>query len=90
MPTLSEPHFVLAQLLYASGNATAAATEAAKGKEYYQSDLETARRAATYYETVLDLPDAAFFLQEVVRLDPSNTAAASDLAKIQSYEQSKK
>ena len=86
VPTLSAPHFVLAQLLYASGNTAGAATEAAKGKEYYKSDLETARRAAVYYETVVDLPNAAFFLGEVLRFDPTDTAAASDLANIQAYE----
>lgn len=89
VPALSQPHFVLAQLLYASGDMKGAAAEAAKGKVDYQSDLETARRAASYYETVLDLPNAAFFLAEVVKLDPTNAAAASDLEKIQSYERSK-
>jgi len=89
VPTLSAPHFVLAQLFYASGNAADAAAEAAKGKESYKTDLETASRAASYYETVLDLPNATFFLGEVVRLDPKNTAAKDDLAKIQAYEQSK-
>jgi thioredoxin-like negative regulator of GroEL len=90
VPTLSAPHYVLAQLLYASGSTEGAAAEAAKGKSTYTSDLETAKRAAVYYETVLDLPNAAYFLSEVVRLDPSNAGAASDLAKIQAYEQSKK
>jgi hypothetical protein len=90
VPTLAEPHFVLAQLLYASGDTAGAALEAAKGKDDYKSDLETANRAAGYYETVLDLPNAAYFLAEVVRLDSTNTSAASDLAKIQAYEQSKK
>ncbi len=85
VPTLSEPHFVLAQLLYASGLTKEAESEATKGKVYYVGDLETARRAAGYYEVVFDLPDAAFFLAEVVRLDPADTAAANDLAKIQSY-----
>jgi O-antigen ligase len=89
VPTLSAPHFVLAQLLYASGAAAPAATEAAKGKEYYRSDLETARRAATYYEVVYDLPNAAFFLREIIRLDPTNTAAADDLATIEAYESKK-
>lgn len=89
VPTLSAPYFVLAQLLYASGNLDAAASEAAKGKQYYKEDLETARRAAVYYETVVDLPNAAFFLEEIIRLDPSNTAAADDLAKIRAYEQSR-
>ena len=91
VPSLSEPHFVMAQLLFASGDTVGAAAEAAKGKMFYQqSDLETANRAATYYENTLDLPNAAFFLAEIVRLDETNTAAANDLAKIQAYEQSKK
>ncbi|MBU6388660.1 O-antigen ligase family protein [Patescibacteria group bacterium] len=90
VPTLSEPHFVLAQLLYASGRAADAAAEAAKGKQYYTSDLETAKRAVVYYETVLDLPDAALFLKEVLYMEPTNAGAAQDLAKIQAYEQSQK
>ena len=90
VPTLSEPHFVLAQLLFASGDTAGAQAEAAKGKADYVSDPETASRAVVYYENVLDLPDAAFFLKEVLLFDPSNTAAQSDLAKIQAYEQSTK
>ncbi len=90
VPTLSEPHYVLAQLLYASGDTQGADREAALGKRYYTSDLETARRAVGYYETELKLTDAAFFLQEVLRLDPTDAGAKSDLQKIQAYEQSKK
>lgn len=90
VPSLSEPHFVLAQLLFASNDARGAAVEATKGKADYKSDLETASRAAVYYENAFNLPDAAFFLAEVVRLNPSNTAAKGDLEKIQSYEQSAK
>lgn len=89
VPALAEPHFVLAQLEYAIGEKSAAAAAAAAGRAAYTSNLETARRAAVYYENALDLPNAAFFLGEVVRLDPSDTAAASDLAKIKAYEQSK-
>ena len=89
VPTLSTPHFVLAELDLATGDKAAAAAEAAKGKEYYTSDLEAASRAAVYYENILDLPDAAFFLSEVVQLDPLNAAAKADLEKIQAYEQSK-
>ncbi len=85
VPALSEPYYVLAQLEYASGNIKEAAVSAAEGKKYYAGDLETARRAAVYYENILDLPDAAYFLSEVVRFDPTDAAAASDLAKIQSY-----
>lgn len=98
VPTLSAPHYVYAQLLLAAGNTKGAAEEAAKGKEFYKSDLETARRAAGYYENVLnlpnaiytDLPNAAFFLSEVIRLDPADKAAQDDLHTIQVYEQSKK
>ena len=90
VPTLSQPHFVLAQLLFASGKIAEANAEAAKGKLYYQEDLETARRAVSYYETVMDLPSAAFFLDQVVQIDPTDATAKSDLAKIQAYEQSKK
>ncbi|MBI5406056.1 O-antigen ligase family protein [Candidatus Kaiserbacteria bacterium] len=90
VPTLSAPHFVLAQLFYASRKPAEAAAEAAKGKEYYKGNLEAARRAATYYETVLDLPNAAYFLEEVVRLDSQDAGARSDLEKIREYERSKK
>jgi len=85
VPELSAPHFVLAELLRVSGDKAAAESEAAKGKAYYVSDLDTARRAAGYYENVLDLPNAAYFLAEVLQFDPTDTAAASDLAKIQAY-----
>ena len=88
VPALAQPYFVLAQLEYASGDTMAAAATATKGKLVYVSDLETAKRAAVYYETVRNLPDAAFFLNEVVRLEPGNTAAAGDLEKIKTYEQS--
>lgn len=90
VPTLSMPHFVLAQLLLASGDAKGAAAEAALGKADYTEDLETAMRAVGYYETVLDLPNAEFFLEQIVKIDPTNTAAQSDLDKIKAYEQSKK
>lgn len=90
VPTLSEPHYVLAQLLYASGDTAGAANEAAKGKKYYTSDLETARRATGYYETVLNISDAKFFLSEVVRMDSSDSAAQDDLRQIESYEHSTK
>ncbi|MFI5260803.1 MAG: O-antigen ligase family protein [Candidatus Paceibacteria bacterium] len=89
VPNLSAPYYIAAQLGLAEGDTTAAAAAAAKGKAVYQSDLETAKRAAIYYENVLDLTNAAFFLGEVVRLDPNNTAAKSDLDKIQTYERAK-
>ncbi|MFZ1075357.1 MAG: O-antigen ligase family protein [Minisyncoccia bacterium] len=82
VPNLSMPHFLLAQLDFASGDAAAAAAEAAKGKQYYKDDLETARHAAGYYENVKDWTDAAFFLREIVRLSPTDTASLYDLAKV--------
>lgn len=86
VPNLSEPYYVLAQLEYASGDVKSAAQSAAEGKKHYQGDIETARRAAIYYENALNLPDAAFFLAEVLRYDPHDAAAAADLAKIKAYE----
>ncbi|MBI4088633.1 O-antigen ligase family protein [Candidatus Kaiserbacteria bacterium] len=86
VPALAEPRFVLAQLEYASGDSSAASLEAAKGKAHYKSDLGTARRAASYYESVLDLPNAAFFLREILQFDPGNTNAQEDLSKIETYE----
>lgn len=82
VPTLSAPHFVLAQLLYASGQKKDAAVEASKGKDYYSSDLETARRAVGYYETVKDWKEASFFLREIVTIVPQDTNARYDLAKV--------
>ncbi|MFA6502969.1 MAG: O-antigen ligase family protein [Candidatus Paceibacterota bacterium] len=82
VPTIAAPHYVLAQLLYASGRAEAASAEAAKGKEGYTDDVETARRAAGYYETVRDWKEAAFFLGEIVRLDPTDVVSLYDLAKV--------
>ncbi|MBI3572489.1 O-antigen ligase family protein [Candidatus Kaiserbacteria bacterium] len=90
VPELAEPHFVLAEISRTTGDSAGASAEAALGKADYKSDLQTARRAAAYYENTLDLPNAAFFLAEVVRLDPSDTAATADLAKIKAHEQSGK
>ena len=81
VPTLSEPHYVLAQIELAAGDLTTANAEAAQGKAYYQSDLPTALRATSYYESVQDWPDTIFFLQQVVQLDPANLSARYDLAK---------
>lgn len=86
VPGLAEPYFVLAQLEYARGNRAAAAEEAAKGKERYSADLGAARRAVQYYETVLDLPNAAFFLREVLRFHPEDENARADLEQIEAYE----
>ncbi|MDE1919522.1 MAG: O-antigen ligase family protein [Patescibacteria group bacterium] len=82
VPTLAEPHFVLAQLMFASGDAQGAATEAAKGKADYTQDLDTARRAAAYYIGVKDWAFARFFLQDVAALAPTDYASVYDLAKV--------
>ncbi|MDO8408267.1 MAG: O-antigen ligase family protein [bacterium] len=82
VPTLSEPHFVLAELARAEGDSRTAASEAALGKQYYKGDLSTAKRAAGYFENVSDWADARFFLNEVVTLDPTDNASRYDLAKV--------
>lgn len=82
VPMLAEPHFVLAQLDFAAGEVTSAAAEAAQGKADYTSNIDTARRAVSYYESAHDWQDAEFFLTEVVRLVPSDTASQYDLAKV--------
>ena len=81
VPSLSEPHFVLAELDFATGDASAAAAQAALGKAYYRSNLETAQRAAGYYESVKDWKETAFFLSEIVHLSPADTTSRYDLAK---------
>lgn len=81
VPELSQPYFVKAQLEYAQGDTAAASADAAKGKQYYQPDLETARRAIGYYEAVKDWADARYFLESATKLsdDPS---LSFELAKI--------
>jgi hypothetical protein len=89
VPHLSEPHFVLAELYTALGDVTSAATEAALGRSLYVPDLLTAKRAVVYYEKTLDLPNAKFFLEELLKFEPGNEAARSDLEMINAHEQSK-
>lgn len=82
VPTLAEPHFVLAEIALATGDTQAAASEAALGKQYYTNNVATARRAASLYESMHDWPDAAFFLDQVVSLDPSDVQSRYNLAKV--------
>lgn len=82
VPTSAQPYFVRAQLEYANGDAKAAADSAALGKENYAGGLETARRAAGYYEGIQDWKNAKFFLEEIVKLAPNDTASLYDLAKV--------
>ena len=86
VPGLAEPYYVLAQLEYARGDKVAAEEAAAKGRAAYSGGLSTARRAVQYYETVLDLPNAAYFLREVLRIDPHDEAARADLEQIEAHE----
>lgn len=86
VPGLAEPYYVLAQLEYARGDKVAAEAAAAKGRAAYSGGLSTARRAVQYYETVLDLPNAAYFLREVLRVDPYDEAARADLEQIEAHE----
>src|SRR3989344_5496969 len=82
VPTLSQPHFVLAELARATGDGETAALEADLGKEYYVSDLPTARRAASYFLGVSNWASARFFLAEVVSLDSADQQSLYDLAKV--------
>jgi len=86
VPDLAEPYFILAQLEYASGDLAAASRDAAKGKAHYKSSLKVARRAASYYESIFDLPSAAFFLREILQFDPNDTNAREDLSQIEARE----
>ncbi len=82
VPTLSEPHFVLAQLDFATGDTESAANEAALGAQYYTSNLETARRAIAYYEGAQNWVEAQTFLTSAVALVPNDYALLYDLAKV--------
>jgi O-antigen ligase len=82
VPTLSAPHFVLAQLDLAMGDTETASKEAEKGKNGYWGDTETARRAVAYYESVRDWKNAQFFLSEIIRFEPNDTSSLYDLAKV--------
>jgi hypothetical protein len=81
VPTLAMPHFLLAQLSFAAGDTQTATAEAALGKQYYHHDLETARHAFGYYQSVQDWNNAKFFLSEVVSYHPL-TSALPDVASI--------
>ncbi len=83
VPGLAEPHFVLAEIFYATNDKADAASEAALGKKFYRPDLETAQRAASYYVTVQDWPNAVFFLSQEVQQAPTDYASMYDLAKAQ-------
>jgi len=82
VPGLAEPHFVLAQLYYASDKPDEAAKEAALGKNTYVGGVTAARRAVAYYGATQDLPNLEFFLTEIVRMAPADYASAYDLAKV--------
>lgn len=82
VPTLAAPHFVYAQLLFVLGNEQEAKAEAEKGKAVYKPDVETARRAAGFYEDVHDWQSAKFFLNEMLKFSPSDSLTLYDLAKV--------
>lgn len=83
VPGLAMPHFVLAQLAYANGDTALAEREAEAGKARYKGGLETARWATIYYESVMDLQNAAFFLREILRFNPADANAREDLSQIE-------
>lgn len=86
VPNLSEPHFVLAELYRAVGDSGKSEAEAALGKATYKPDAETARRAAGYYEGTEDWSNAAYFLEKLLELTPSDAAITYDLAKVRFLE----
>lgn len=81
VPEFAEPRFVLADLKRALGDKAGALAEAERAKEFYRSDLTTARRAAVFYEKIGDWVHAEYFLTEVVKEDPQAHAWRYDLAK---------
>src|SRR3989344_4247579 len=92
-PKRAQAWYILANLSISEANRHPAGSQgrregeaAAKGKAVYSGGLSTARRAVQYYETVLDLPNAAYFLREVLRVDPHDEAAQADLEQIEAYE----
>lgn len=81
VPEYSEPRFVIATLFQSMGDAASAARWAEEALPLYQRDLAVARRAARYYVTVEDWPNAVRFLRDVVDLAPEDFDAQYDLAK---------
>jgi tetratricopeptide (TPR) repeat protein len=82
VPTISEPHYVLADLYFAIGDKERADREAAKGDLYYKENVGAARRAALYYERTQDWEKAALYLQRVVDEDETDFIFYYDLAKV--------
>lgn len=81
VPTLSEPHFVLASLYLALGENASAEQEAALGTSAYMPNVETAHRAVAYYLAAKNWQEAVKYLEQVTSLDPSDDASKLDLAK---------
>ena len=82
VPNLAEPHYVLAELYRATGDSQKSAAEAALGRGAYKPNAETARRAAGYYEGVEDWANAAYFLEQLLKFTPTDSAIKFDLAKV--------
>ncbi len=82
VPSLSEPHYVLADLYWAIGDTAQAKTEAALGNANYTGDMPTAERAALFYERVQDWEHALIYLQRIVDQDKNKIAFYYDLAKV--------
>ena len=83
VPSLSEPHYALADLYWAIGDTLQADTEAAIGNANYKvGDLLTAERAALFYERTQNWEYAMVYLQRVVDQNKDNFAFYYDLAKV--------
>ena len=82
VPTLSEPHYVLADLYWAIGDTVQAKVEAAIGNANYRGETSVAERAALFYERAEDWEYAMIYLQKVVDHDKNNIVFYYDLAKV--------
>ena len=82
VPTLSETHYILADLYTSIGDVSSAKKEADIGHTYYKENLAVARRAAIFYERIQDWERAEFYLQSVVNQDEKDFVFYYDLAKV--------
>jgi O-antigen ligase/tetratricopeptide (TPR) repeat protein len=83
VPTLAEPRYAIATLYLTIGDTASAKQWADEALPLYTTDLAVAKRAARYYLTIEDWPNAARFMEDIVRAEPDNIPQYYDLAKAQ-------
>lgn len=79
--TLSEPHFIIANLYFVLGDLANASREAALGLSSYKSDSDVAKRAVKYYLGVEDWPNVVRFFSDIVGGSSLDYPTWYDLAK---------